>query len=89
MFDISPADGKDRLGHRHNICLAVTTLKQCNPQQIAAGVYPGVLGRSPVGCRSYKQDTQSKQTQDQPKARMQLLEEITGSSILASAVWSF
>jgi hypothetical protein len=55
-----------------------------DPQRIVIEAYPGVLARSLIGRRSYKQDTKQKQTQDQYQARKELLEKITAHGLLAS-----
>ena len=59
-------------------------LQQGDPQRIVVEAYPGVLARSLIGRRSYKQDTKSKQTQVQHEARKELLEKITGRGILST-----
>jgi len=63
--------------------VTIPGLQQGDPQRIVVEGYPGVLARSLIGRRSYKQDTKSKQTQDQHEARKELLEKIMGRGILA------
>jgi len=54
--------------------VTIPGLLQGDPQRIVVEAYPGVLARSLIGRRSYKQDTKSKQTQDQHEARKELLD---------------
>ena len=62
--------------------VTIPGLHQGDPQRIVVETYPGVLARSLIGRRSYKQDTKKKQTQDQYDARKELLEKITGNGLL-------
>jgi len=64
--------------------VTIPGLQQGDPQRIVVEAYPGVLARSLIGRRSYKQDTKSKQTEDQYEARKELLEKITGRGLLAT-----
>jgi len=64
--------------------VTIPGLQQGDPRRIVVEAYPGVLARSLIGRRSYKQDTKSKQTPDQHEAREQLLEKVTGHSLLAT-----
>jgi hypothetical protein len=64
--------------------VTIPGLQEGDPQRIVVEAYPGVLARTLIGRRGYKQDTKSKQTQDQYEARRDLLERITGDGILAS-----
>ncbi len=48
-------------------------LQDGDPGRIVVEAYPGVLARALIGRRRYKQDTKSKQTADQAKARADLL----------------
>jgi len=50
-------------------------------RRIVVEAYPGVLARSLIGRRSYKQDAKRKQTQDQYEARKELFEKVTGNGI--------
>jgi hypothetical protein len=43
------------------------------PDRIVVEAYPGILARTLIGRRSYKQDTKAKQTQEQHQARKALL----------------
>lgn len=65
-------------------CVTIPGLLQGDPQRISVEAYPGILARSLIGRRSYKQDTKKKQTQDQYAARKDLLNKITGDGILAT-----
>ena len=62
--------------------VTIPGIQQGDPQRIVVEAYPGVLARSLIGRRSYKQDTKKKQTQDQYDARKELLEKITGNGVL-------
>ena len=64
--------------------VTIPGLMQGDPQRIVVEAYPGVLARSLIGRRSYKQDTKSKQTQDQYEARVELLEKLTSDGLLAT-----
>jgi hypothetical protein len=64
--------------------VTIPGLHQGDPQRIVVEAYPGALARTLIGRRSYKQDTKSKQTQDQREARKELLEKITSRGILAT-----
>lgn len=62
-------------GARRLLASGVTIphLHDGDPQRIAIEAYPGVLARQFIGRRSYKNDTQKKQTADQHEARRDLL----------------
>jgi hypothetical protein len=62
--------------------VSIPGLQQGDPQRIVVEAYPGVLARSLIGRRSYKQDTKKKQTQHQYDARKDLLEKIQGDGVL-------
>ena len=64
--------------------VTIPGLQQGDPQRIVVEAYPGVLARTLIGRRSYKQDTKSKQTRDQHEAREELLEKVTGQGLLAT-----
>ena len=64
--------------------VTIPGLQQGDPERIVVEAYPGVLARSLIGRRSYKQDTKKKQTQDQYEARKELLKKITGDGVLAT-----
>tara|TARA_R110002049_G_scaffold179581_5_gene346615 strand:- start:1299 stop:2108 length:810 start_codon:yes stop_codon:yes gene_type:complete len=55
-----------------------------DPQRIVVEAYPGILARTLIGRRSYKQDTKSKQTSDQLKARHEILHKITTGALQQS-----
>ncbi len=61
--------------------VTIPGLQQGDPERIVVEAYPGVMARSIIGRRSYKQDTKKKQTEDQYLARKELLEAITGNGI--------
>ncbi|MDA1073930.1 MAG: DUF429 domain-containing protein [Proteobacteria bacterium] len=51
--------------------------------RIVLETYPGLLARSILGRRAYKNDTRAKQTQDQAQARQDLLNAMIGGECLA------
>jgi hypothetical protein len=53
--------------------VTIPHLQDGDPERIVIESYPGVLARSIIGRRGYKQDTKKKQTEDQHAARLQLL----------------
>lgn len=53
--------------------VTIPHLQDGDPERIVIEAYPGVLARSIIGRRGYKQDTKKKQTEDQHAARLQLL----------------
>jgi hypothetical protein len=53
--------------------VTVPLLRVGDPGRLVVEAYPGVLARSIIGRRSYKQDARKKQTEDQRAARLQLL----------------
>ena len=57
--------------------VTIPGLQTGDPNRIVVEAYPGVLARTIIGRRSYKQDTKAKQTADQREARKDLLEKIT------------
>jgi len=61
--------------------VTIPHLQEGDPERIVVEAYPGLLARSLIGRRSYKQDTKAKQTQDQYEARQELFNKITGSEI--------
>ena len=62
--------------------VTIPGLQAGDPERIVVEAYPGILARSIIGRRSYKQDTKKKQTVEQYEARRDLLHEIIGGSIL-------
>ena len=58
--------------------VTIPHLHQGDPERIVIEAYPGIMARTLIGRRSYKQDTKKKQTSDQHAARKELLEKITG-----------
>lgn len=57
--------------------VTIPGLQDGDPQRIVFEAYPGLMARALIGRRSYKQDTRSKQTEDQQSARKDLLLAIT------------
>ncbi|MEZ5573122.1 MAG: DUF429 domain-containing protein [Halioglobus sp.] len=55
-----------------------------DPQRLVVEAYPGILARTLIGRRSYKQDTKSKQTTDHLKARGEMLHKITNGALQQS-----
>jgi hypothetical protein len=53
--------------------VTIPRLNDGDPVRIVVEAYPGVLARTIIGRRGYKQDTKKKQTEDQRTARLQLL----------------
>jgi hypothetical protein len=51
------------------------------PERIVVEAYPGVLSRTLIGRRGYKQDTRSKQTDDQAEARRELIRRIADGAL--------
>ena len=67
-----------------NSGVTIPGLHQGDSQRIVVEAYPGILARSLIGRRSYKQDTKSKQTLDQLKARQEMLHKITSGALQQS-----
>jgi hypothetical protein len=61
--------------------VTIPGLQQGDPNRIVVEAYPGVLARSLIGRRSYKQDTKKKQTDEQHQARKDLLRKILEEGI--------
>lgn len=64
--------------------VTIPCIQPGDPQRVVVEAYPGVLARSLIGRRSYKQDTKKKQTQDQQLARKELLGKITRDGVLST-----
>ncbi len=64
--------------------VTIPGLQQGDPDRIVVEAYPGVLARHLIGRRSYKQDTKTKQTQEQYDARKDILRKIKNDGVLAS-----
>jgi hypothetical protein len=60
----------------------IPALQQGDPQRIVVEAYPGMLARSLVGRRPYKQDQKQKQTEGQYATRREILTKITGGATL-------
>lgn len=58
--------------------VTIPGLQKGDPDRVAVEAYPGILARHFIGRRSYKQDAKSKQTRDQHRARMDLLNALMG-----------
>lgn len=61
--------------------VTIPGLQQGDPHRIVIEAYPGILARTLIGRRSYKQDTRSKQTKEQHEARKALLTAIKQGGI--------
>ena len=61
--------------------VTIPGLQAGDPDRIVVEVYPGVLARSIIGRRSYKQDTKIKQTADHYEARKDLLQAIINNGV--------
>jgi len=62
--------------------VSIPGLLQGEPDRIVVEAYPGLLARSIIGRRSYKNDTRKKQTGEQLQAREELLNHITSGRLL-------
>jgi hypothetical protein len=74
-------EGAPRLKAAH---VTIPGLQQGDPDRIAVEAYPGILARALIGRRSYKQDTASKQTAEQAKARSDVIQRITDGATIDS-----
>ena len=54
--------------------VTIPGLQKGDPRRIVVEAYPGVMARSMIGRRSYKQDSKAKQTSEQHEARHDLLQ---------------
>ena len=63
--------------------VTIPHLQAGDPARIVVEAYPGVLARQFIGRRSYKQDTQKKQTAEHLVARQDLLAAVTGAGFEA------
>lgn len=61
--------------------VTIPLLKRGDPNKIVVEAYPGILARSLINRRSYKNDTKSKQTADRMAARLDLMEQILGGAL--------
>ena len=61
--------------------VSIPGLHKGDPDRIVVEAYPGILARSIIGRRPYKQDTKNKQTALQREARNDLMRAITNGSI--------
>lgn len=62
--------------------VTIPGLQDGDPGRIVVEAYPGVMARGLIGRRSYKQDTKSKQTENQHEARKDMLRAITNGDPL-------
>jgi Protein of unknown function (DUF429) len=60
--------------------VTIPHLKDGDPKRIVIEAYPGIIARTLLGRRSYKNDSNKKQTDDQHKARLLLLERLMGEA---------
>lgn len=67
-----------------NSGVTIPHLHKGDPQRLVVEAYPGILARTLIGRRSYKQDTKSKQTIDQLRAREEMLHKITTGALQQS-----
>lgn len=61
--------------------VTIPGLQAGDPDRIVVEAYPGILARSIIGRRSYKQDTKAKQTADQQQARKDLLQALINNAV--------
>ncbi|WP_434054169.1 MAG: DUF429 domain-containing protein [Roseibium sp.] len=54
--------------------VTIPHLHKGDPNRIVVEAYPGIIARTLIGCRSYKNDTKKKQTSDHFEARLAILE---------------
>jgi hypothetical protein len=64
--------------------VTIPGLQQGDPDRLVVEAYPGFLTRTIIGRCSYKQDTKSKQTDEQWEARQDLLRKIRDGGVFAS-----
>jgi hypothetical protein len=58
--------------------VSIPGLQTGDRERVVVEAYPGVLARSLIGRRGYKQDSKAKQTPEQAQARRDLLDGVTG-----------
>ena len=61
--------------------VTIPLLRTGDPDRVVVEAYPGVLARSLIGRRSYKNDTRKKQTADQLSARREIFEAVTSKAL--------
>jgi hypothetical protein len=64
-----------------NAGVTIPGLQQGDPRRIVVEAYPGVLARTLIQRRSYKNDSKHKQTEDQGAARHALLAKLTNGAL--------
>jgi hypothetical protein len=62
--------------------ITIPGLQQGDPERIVVEAYPGILARTMIGRRPYKQDTKKKQTPAQYAARRDLLQRVLDGATL-------
>jgi hypothetical protein len=62
--------------------VSIPGLQQGDPDRVVVEAYPGVLARKLIGRRPYKQDSRSKQSPAQARAREDLLAAVVGGALL-------
>jgi hypothetical protein len=60
--------------------VTIPGLQDGDSDRIVVEAYPGFLARAVIGKRPYKQDTKAKQTDEQARARADLLQALTGEA---------
>lgn len=68
------------------LCAAGVTipgLQDGDSARVVVEAYPGILVRAVIGRKPYKQDTKSKQSQEQARARKELLDALLGGTALS------
>lgn len=61
--------------------VTIPYLQPGDPERIVVEAYPGVLARQIIDRRKYKNDTKSKQTTEQRRARYNILNNLRGESL--------
>lgn len=64
--------------------VTIPGLHEGDPSRIAIEAYPGLLARTLIGRRSYKNDTRRKQSPDHMDARVQILDQLTTDGVLST-----
>ena len=59
-------------------------LQDGDRERVAVEAYPGLLARQLLGKRGYKEDTAAKQTRDQHRARVEILDRLARGDLVAS-----
>jgi Protein of unknown function (DUF429) len=64
--------------------VTIPHLHEGDPDRIVVEAYPGILARRLIGLRSYKNDSKAKQSEDQHKARRDMLGQIIAGALSSS-----